>query len=190
MLIDKSYFYGDVLIAQKTGDEGNINRFIQECEPEILQALLGYSLYKAFLAALLLEVGPVPGPAVLLEQRFIDLRNGKEYTGLDGQLTKWKGLIFTDNTAKRSLIANYVYFKYTANEATITTGTGEKIGDAANSSAGSPRKKMANAWNKMQQMNMELRNYLLSYPLIYPEFVDYNGMQPRQFYKRINAYGI
>jgi len=188
MLIDKSYFFGDILIAQKSGDEGNINRFIQECEPEILSDMLGYGLYKAFLAALSLEVGPSPGPEVFLEQRFIDLRNGKEYTASDGILRKWKGLIFTENTAKRSLIANFVYFYYTKNEASVSTGTGEKTANAQNSSNASPRRKMCNAWNKMVLMNEELHHFLYHNQATYPEFVP--GRIPRKYLKKINPPGI
>lgn len=89
MLIDTSYFQGDLSIGQITSPAviASVNLFIQKFEEDFLTRLLGYSLYKAFKAGLLLEAP---------EQRFLDLRDGKEYQW-DGWLHKWRGLVFNSD---------------------------------------------------------------------------------------------
>lgn len=180
MLIDITYFFGNILIAQKSSDAGNINWFIQEYEPKVLLALLGYDTHKLLLAH-------IAGPAVA---RFTDLVDGKEYTDMNGIVRKWRGLKFTENTNKISLIAYYVYCKYAANESSSTTGTGEKVADAQNSSSTSARKKISDAWNKMVEMNCELYHFLLSNQATYPEFMTHYGRHNRRFFKRTNYLGI
>jgi hypothetical protein len=89
MTIDTSYFQGDLSIGQITSPAviASVNLFIQKFEDEFLTRLLGYSLYKAFKAAMLSEAP---------EQRFIDLRDGKEYQW-DGVVQKWRGLVFNSD---------------------------------------------------------------------------------------------
>jgi hypothetical protein len=106
MLIDKSYFVGDLDIPN-TGDlpvSERLTWFIQKYEPDFLQKLLGYPLYKVFIAGLNVTAPAVP------EQRFIDILYGKEYTDINGLLRKWKGLIVTDSPTL-NLAGGYVYRK-------------------------------------------------------------------------------
>jgi hypothetical protein len=106
MLIDKSYFVGDLTIPN-TGDlpvSERLTWFIQKYEPEFLLKLLGYPLYKVFIAGL--NVTPPTVPA----QRFIDILYGKEYTDLNGLSRKWQGLIVTDSPTL-NLAGGYVYRK-------------------------------------------------------------------------------
>lgn len=106
MLIDKSYFVGDLDIPN-TGDLPVSERviwFIQKYESDFLQKLLGYPLYKVFIAGL--NVTPPATP----EQRFIDILYGKEYTDLNGILRKWQGLIVTDSPTL-NIAGGYVYRK-------------------------------------------------------------------------------
>jgi hypothetical protein len=162
-LIDTSYFYGDLSIAQITNEavEANVQRFIKQYEPELLADLLGYELYKNYLAG------------VATVQKYKDIRDGKEYTNRAGKLAKWRGL--KNNSISQSLIANYVYYWYLRNEASITTGTGEKTANAQNASNASPRVKMTRAWNQMAKWNMELVEFLVSNQTDYPEFISYYG---------------
>jgi hypothetical protein len=118
MLIDKSYFVGDLNIPN-TGDlpvSERLTWFIQKYEPEFLLKLLGYPLYKVFIAGL--AVTPPATP----DQRFIDILYGKEYTDPNGLLCKWQGLIITDNPTL-NLAGGYVYRKSEYITIGVTPGT-------------------------------------------------------------------
>lgn len=118
MLIDKSYFVGDLNIPN-TGDlpvSERLTWFILLNEPDFLQKLLGYPLYKVFIAGL--NVTPPTTP----EQRFIDILYGKEYTDLNGLQRKWQGLIVTDNPTL-NLAGGYVYRKPEYVTIGLTPGT-------------------------------------------------------------------
>lgn len=161
-LIDTSYFYGDLSIAQITEDSVDtvVKRFIALYEPEVLTNLMGYELYKNYLA------GVTAGT-----QKYKDVRDGKEYTNRMGRLSKWRGLKQKLGSDSFSLVANYVYFQYIKDQASSTTGTGEKISNAQNAIGTSPRFKMVRAWNQMARWNWELVEFLLSNQSDYPEFL-------------------
>lgn len=160
-LIDTTYFFGDLSIAQITNEavETSVQLLIKQREPELLIDLFGYELYKNYLAG------------VATEQKYKDVRDGKEYTTRAGKLAKWRGL--KNSTLSQSLIANYVYYWYLRDQASVTTGTGEKTAKAQNASNASPRVKMARAWNQMVKWNWELVEFLLSND--YPEFISHYG---------------
>jgi hypothetical protein len=86
MLINAAYFIGDLNIPNtgKTEVAELLDWYIQKYEPEFLQKVLGYQFYKNLLAGL---------QETTVAQKWVDLLEGKEYTGLDLQLTKWRGLI-------------------------------------------------------------------------------------------------
>lgn len=173
-LVDTSFFYGDLSIAQitDTAVANTVNRVINEREPELLLALFGYELYKNYQAGIIAET-----------QKYIDIRDGKEYTNRAGRLTKWRGLKETVVEPVvgppavagqyRSLIANYVYYWHMRNNATVSTGTGEKTSKAQNAADASPRQKMSSAWNQMVQWNWELVEFIISNDTDYPEFLNY-----------------
>lgn len=165
-LIDTSYFYGDLSIAQITTEpvEASVKRFIALYETEVLTNLLGYELYKNYLAGVAANT-----------QKYKDIRDGKEYTNRAGRLTKWRGLVQKYGTEKFSPVANYVYFHWLRDQASTTTGTGEKSSNAQNATSVSPRYKMARAWNQMVQWNCELVEFLLSNQSDYPEFLNHYG---------------
>lgn len=174
-LIDTSFFFGDLSIAQISDAAvvSTVNRVINEREPELLLALMGYELYKNYQAG------------VAGTQKYKDIRDGKEYTNRSGKLTKWRGLKETvvapvDGPPAvagqyRSLIANYVYYWHMRNNATASTGTGEKTSKAQNATDASPRQKMGSAWNQMVKWNRELVEFLLSNESDYPEFLKHYG---------------
>jgi len=89
-LIDVSYFVQELQIPNT--DEAAISErltgFISKYEPEFLQKLFGYPLYKAFVAGV-----AITPPA----QRLLNILYGTEYTDLQGRLQRWKGLIVTDS---------------------------------------------------------------------------------------------
>lgn len=186
--IDTSYFFGELSLANPDTPAGtaNLQQFIDSRDEDILQRLFGYELYKAWLAALALVVGPTPGPEVLLEQRFIDLRDGKEYTNQSGVLTKWPGLRFTVGTSKKSLIANFVYYWYQNDNYTFTTGSSEKKTELAINA--NPDTKMIRAWNQLVDWNYQLNAFLVDQIETYPE---YEGVYlDRELYEYKNRLGF
>lgn len=92
--------------------------------------------------------------------------------------------------AKKSLIANYIYWLWMANEASNTTGTGEKITANQNAVTASPASKMIRAWNQMVDWNKELIEFLLTKYDVYPEFVTHYPRIPISLLKKQNALGI
>jgi hypothetical protein len=104
-LIDISYFVGDINNIPNTDQvavQQRVNYCIQKYEQEFLRKLLGYPLYKAFVASLQVVAPAVP------EQRMLDILYGKEYTNLQGYLTQWRGLIMTDNPVF-NLAGEFIY---------------------------------------------------------------------------------
>lgn len=86
MLIDGSYFIGERNIANIGTSEvdASVGVFIAKYEKEYLQRFMGYELSKNFKEGLL---QPTP------DARYTDILFGKEFTGLDGILKKWDGLV-------------------------------------------------------------------------------------------------
>lgn len=181
--IDTTFFFGNVLIPQNSdvAVAGSLQLFIDNKEPELLTMLLGYELYKAYAA------GIVAGSPL---QKWLDLRDGKEYTNRQGYLTKWRGLKFTDTASKKSLIANYVYCAWMENEISITTGTGEKVAANQNAVNVSSVQKVVRAWNEMVKWNWELIEFLLSNESDYTEYTNYYGRTPLNIVTPINTLGI
>lgn len=163
-IIDTSFFFGQLNIAQKSDSSvsANLQALINELEPALLTYLLGYDLYKQYLDGIV-----IVSPAA----KWTAIRDGKEYTNRQGVLTKWKGLKYTEGTTPRSLIANYVYWHWMQNEASETTGTGEKVAANQNAVNASPANKMVRAWNEMVDMINELVEFLMSDQSTYPEFL-------------------
>lgn len=152
ILIDASYFIGQITIAQVETPpvSENLQLFIEKYEPEILRKLLGKDFYRAFVNGL---QAPTP------EQRWIDLRNGVE--------DEWMG--FT-NDLKQSIIANYVYYWYTRDQASQTVGMGESLPKAENAERFSFANKQVRAWNEMVDWIHELYHFLREHQAEYPEF--------------------
>lgn len=180
--IDASYFFGAVLIAQKSDAavSASLSIAIDTHEPVLLQALLGYELYKAYLA----WDGSAAG-------RFKDLRDGLEYTSQDGTTKKWKGLRYvTGVSTKKSLIANYVYYNYMRENVTITSGTGEKQAINQNAINADVEQKRVNAWNEMVCENLSLIDFLVSKADVYIEFTDYKVFFPCDLIEYKNSLGL
>jgi hypothetical protein len=86
MLIDRTYFIGELNVPNT--DQVSVGElldwFIEKYETEFLSKVLGYELYKALKAGLIVPV---------VDQKWTDLIEGVEYTNLSGRLTFWKGLV-------------------------------------------------------------------------------------------------
>lgn len=79
------------MVAQKSDAavSADLQWFIDEYEPRLMLAALGYELYRDFKAGL--QETSIP-------QKWLDLLYGKEYTNSAGDLTKWEGLLQVADT--------------------------------------------------------------------------------------------
>lgn len=176
MLIDTSYFFGDIQIGQlsELSVQESLNFFISQYEPKILESLLGYATYK--------QIGNA-------DQKWKDLKEGAEYTNETGILCKWNGLY--DATSKVSLIAYYVYCQYMENELSVTGGAGEGKVQMQNSIAVTNGRKIRKAWNLMVKQNRQLYCFLNAKKDVYPEWYEFSqGNESGLFFKEANSLGI
>lgn len=162
--IDNTYFKGRIYLADiQTGNSPVVGNtvtvdYIALYEPEYLKKALGYNMYKAFTDGL--AVIPTP------EQRWIDLRDGKEYT-VNDVTYKWNGF---KNSEKVSPIAYYVYCQYLDTQATNVTGIGTVVNNKQNATSVSPASKIFSAWHNMNELNCSLYHFLHENVDTYPEF--------------------
>lgn len=84
-LIDHTYFEAEIFIPGRENQDilEKLQEFIETNEPVLLRELLGYELWKAFNEGLQEET-PL--------QKWIDLRDGAEFTAFNGYKTMWMGL--------------------------------------------------------------------------------------------------
>jgi hypothetical protein len=141
-LIDTTYFVGDINVPLSSNTDLNtaFTESITRYENAILKRLLGYDLWKEFIDGIAEDE---------VEQKWIDLRDGAEFTfDFYGNTvsTKWNGLI---NSDKISLIAYYVYCKHRLANDTHYTGIGEVKSKGENSNAVSSLSKQVWAFNSM-----------------------------------------
>ena len=161
MIIDHTYFTQKLSLPQRGNTEGQelIADFIEQYEEEYLKCALGYDLWKAF------SDGIAGSGAV--DQRWTDLLDGLEFTYLSRNYN-WDGFA----TAKKTPIANYVYYKWMEDQAEHNTLVGTAIQNADNNSRVNAVTKMVDAWNRMVDMNRTLWMFLKANADTYPEWVD------------------
>ena len=137
-LIDNTYFVGDIALPNLDEVSNSFQATMNKYEEEVLKSLLGYTLYTEFIAAL------AGSPA----QKWIDLRDGAEFTfEFCGQTItkKWNGLINSDLI---SLISYYTYYKYRYENLSTTTSINDVQGIAENATKVNDTRKMVYAWNR------------------------------------------
>lgn len=178
-IIDYNYFVGEINLPHTGSEDGYavVDQFINRYEQEYLQSVLGYDLWKAFTNGI---------AATEPEQKWIDLRDGKEFTNLSGYNTKWMGF---KNSELKSPIACYVYFHFMEDRVTDTAFIGEVKPSAENATQASPSAKMMNAWNRMAEMTDILYDFLRANEDTYPEFQNHPAPRWKR-YKKINLFGI
>jgi hypothetical protein len=165
MIVNTSFFYGNLYIAQITeaSVQALVNDYINRYEPQFLQSLMGYGLYKKF----------IDNPT---DPIYVDIINGKEYTNTLGRLAKWEGLklvvVAPVNPAPgkyRGPIANYIWYNYIKDNNTQTTALGEKAVENGEVLV-SPYRKMVKVWNEMVKYNESLVHFLEANKTLYPDF--------------------
>ena len=180
-IIDKSYFFGELLIAQlsETSVQDKVANFIDIYEREFLEGILGYVSYKDF----------IDNPN---SQKWVDVRYEKEYVDEYGIPRKWKGLKFTTGTINQSPIANYVYYWYQRSQLTNTGGVGEVKTKSENSYPAIPKWKMENAWNNMVDSVIELYSFMRANQVTYSDWYTWgsNNNSNTKFLKKVNHFGL
>lgn len=154
MAITTEYFYANIMIPVSANVDLNapLTQAITRYQDEIQKSLLGYSLWKDYTAGIAEET-----PA----QKWIDLRDGAEFSFiLDGDTieTRWNGF---ENSEKISLIAYYVYYQYRKYGETQFTGIGEKSQVGENSMDADFQNKMIWVQNEMVRLYGETPNCLM-----------------------------
>ena len=140
-----------------------INMATYKYEKPLMFEILGYDLAKALYAEL--DAGEP------YEARFERLINGAEYQDANGRTFYWRGLVVDDEGLfKTSLPAHYVYYWFTRNEATLTTGVGEAIGETENAIRTSPKAKQVKAYNDMLAYVVGMVAFIQANIEDYPEY--------------------
>lgn len=173
MLIDKSYFTGEIVIpnlescgagiSQSISNANSelLNKFIMKYEYLFLTKLLGGTLCGEFMRG----VG-----AEDVEDRWIALKN-----------------MIVHDTAKVSPIANYVYYWYLRNEETKTTGIGEVVGQANNAVVIGSCTKLSRAWNEMVDYLTGIISFVDTNRSVYQNFCpDYKA----DIFFKINSFNL
>lgn len=132
-LIDHTYFTEDIFIPglETEGILEKVQSYIEHNEPVFLRDVLGYELWLALKEGLEAETP---------SQKWIDLRDGAEYTNYSGYKTIWPGLTgrfgqtgFAGGQPVVSAIARYQY-KVGRGESEGTLGDGRYWADPADGS--------------------------------------------------------
>lgn len=134
-ITDKTYYIGEIGLAINSINETEFNSFVETIEKRYLINLLGYDLYKSYLAGI-----------TATTQKYIDLRDGKEYTTTDGEgrtvYCKWEGLA--------DMFKYFVYYEWQRAVRTVNSSGGEKFPKDENSDNASSillNTKIVNAYN-------------------------------------------
>lgn len=157
-LIDHTYFIGEINLPNttKADVQERLNFFINKYEEKLLIELLGYDLYKQYKTGLTAQEP---------ESKWLDIRDGAEYTNSAGIMFKWDGL--RNEETKKSMIANYVYYWWMRNEVSQTSAVGEVITTTENAVRTSPSVKMSRAWNEMVESSWRLIRFLDAKTTVY-----------------------
>lgn len=151
-LITNAVFVGEINIAQlgQKAVQDKMKLFIDKHEVQYLRAVLGYDFATAAYAGM---------TATNPEQKWADLKNGAEYTDACGKKQKWFGFV---NSEGLSPIANYIYYWYCRDNASVTTVSGEKEDKKPLSVNVMGAYKQMRAWNEMVDLNKVLYDFLMN----------------------------
>ena len=183
-IIDYTYFQRGIAAIPDIDTvevKAEVIHLINEHEPQLLQGIMGYPLWKVFDNDI---------SSTTPTSRFADILNGTEYVGADGQTYYWNGLKGRNNI---SLIADYVYFMYRRLKTTVYTSTGEVLLSSDVGKRTPSSQKMNEAWNRMADAVPLLWALLNERKgsggnFVYPEFLWQNV--DIRYYEPINILGL
>jgi len=163
MIIDSSYFEGKINLPQTGNTPGTalVDQAITDYEPEYLQTVLGYDLWRAF------SVGTESGSGEP-EARWQALLEGAEFT-VGGITRKWVGF----EAKPGSPAAAYIYYKFLEQHSSDVSWVGNTSTQTDNSKRESPTAPMVRVWNEMVKANRMLIGYLYANRSTYPEWKGY-----------------
>jgi len=150
-LIDQTYFIKQYSIPNilDAGDALTVlEQYIDEYGRRYMKMALGRE-FAAFDAVLV--DGLFPDPPTGIDQKWIDLVNGVEYTK-DGKTYQWEGLLRTEGTFKASPITPYVYYYWLTENVTTVTALGEATIEAKNATSVNSTQRLVTTWNEMLVM--------------------------------------
>lgn len=167
MLINATYFIGEINLPglSEPANAENLLTFITKYEKKFLQQLFGEDLYDLYVAGLAED--PVD----------------EKWTALSAMLV--------DTDTKESPIANYVYYYFTRDMATLTANLGEVKPKGENASFASPIAKQVRAWNEMVDFVWKFELDTDVYPEWsgpYSHFSDW--CHSREIFHKINSLGL
>jgi hypothetical protein len=184
-----AHFIGELMVPNRnrTDVSQEIAYFIQHYEKDFISSLIGYDLALQLYADL---------PA-LADPRFNALVLGTDYVDANGAMKRWRGIVWPEFDATpdavnytSSLTAHYVYYYWSRNQATLTTGVGEADGQTENATRTDSMRKQVKAYNDMFCWIKEMYDFLNAKAVDYPEFVTYKQGKCLPLIKPINFYNI
>jgi hypothetical protein len=133
MLIDETYFHGDINLTPVTGT--SLTDYIDKYEKKFFKAMLGDELAAEFIA------GYAEDPRPQIWQDLADA-------------------MIADSDLLLSPIANYVYYFWVNKEYSFNSLLGEGIANTENAQRIEPTYKAVNAWNEMVEWNKDLVDFI------------------------------
>lgn len=159
-IIDTDYFRGEITLPTSTPEQQSaINELMEPFEDDALNKMLGYDLKSEYL------LNPT-------SQRFLDLRDGAEFTfTFQGRVVtrKWIGF---KNDKNISVLAYHSYFYIQRDRTTHTGNLGETKTREESSDSASSWSKSISAWNKYIALKGEANDWYNSFELSSYEHID------------------
>lgn len=164
-LIDETYFIGSFSIAQlsQKSVRDKLSDIVSTYQPQLLKAALGYELYAAFMEGL--DVGSDE----TIDQRWLDLKNGKVFTTTYDKSEEWIGFTNTDKNQFSPLVS-YIYYQWLRELNTQVAGINTVQANAENAVIANPAARMTEAYNQMVADIRILWEFLKANEETYPEF--------------------
>lgn len=134
--------------------------FVEREEEEQLTSIIGYTLYKQFTTGL--AVTPTP------DQKWLDLRDGKEYINSNGKIYKYKGM--------KKIFIPYIYAMWLRANFDNDSAVGIALALTENAEIISPSTRICNAYNDHSKLvgdsciNNSLYGFLKTNEEVYPDF--------------------
>lgn len=151
MIITTSYYTGEIALPNldKAGKNATIVADTEFYEKEILMDLFGYQLYSDYIEGIAAE-----SP----EQKWLDIRDGEEFSfEFRGKTItrKWIGLI---NSELKSLLAYYAYANIVNRSTQHVTELGVVEPNVENSRIAANSMKVLRAWSRFMEQYGEVPN--------------------------------